>query len=488
MSRLLHKMPVLSVLFLLFASAQGLALNLPGELSDDGISNSVTLRQNNAEQDQLQTPSPTSSPSSAANVSGNNASSHEERRSAMLYSIRQHIMAKLNLEEQPQGAPPNPDFELSPALLASYYAHVEALKQGAGAPEVCSEEETTHFSRHTKLYNPERFMPSEPNPRHFQLSNGDDHKGEETKHSDKDKDDGGLKTSSKSEEASSISPVLYNLRFGGLNFSDTHHLWSIKLQLYKRKATLGLNNKRGTNPVDAVKVFRVIRTFSYGQSMKKYVLLASMNVPSSEDDRYVSFNITSGVKNWLASSPDQTTLELDVQIDTPQRVDTGLSLPPAVVFDIPSHGKGEHNARLLVERLNQLERVGPNREHDNLFRRRKRQTVQGVNNEFCHDNPTTSSCCIRNLTIDFHELGLNQIVYPTVFQSNYCQGECRLNAASASRSTSFLMQLRETNPTAAPEPCCVAHKTRPLTVFMNLNGSVQLRDIPDMIVESCICR
>ena len=471
---------MLGVLFLLFASAHGLALNLPEELSGDGISNSVTLAlQQNNEQDQLQTP----------NASENNTYSPEEQRRAMLYSIQQHIMAKLNLRElPPQDAPSDPDFELPPALLASYYAHVESLKQGAEDTDKCSEEETTHFSRHTKLYYPERYVSEEPNAHRFQLTSGDDEKGEEIKHSDKDKiDDGNSKASSKSQEASSISPVLYNLRFDGLDFSDRGRLWSIKLQLYKRKVTLGENSKRGTNPVDAVKVFRVIRTFDFGQSVKKYVLLASKSVPS-EDEGYVSFNITSGVKNWLASSTDETTLELDVQIDTPQRVDTGLSFPPAVAFDIPFRGKGEHNARLLVERLNEIERVGTNREHDNLYRRRKRQTVQGVNSEYCHDNPSTSSCCIRNLTVNFHELGLTQVIFPTTYQPNYCQGECRLNTASATRSTSFLMQLRETNPTAAAEPCCVAHKTRPLTVFMNIDGQVQLRDIPDMIVESCICR
>lgn len=400
----------------------------------------------------------------------------------MLDSIQQHILAKLNMTELPENVPANATIPAE--LLASYFAHLQSQEQDAGGPQECSEDETTHFSRHSKLYYPDHYAPAEPNSHNFQLYSGDDGKGEEVK--DPKNSNSDVKPSSKgTKKESSVSPVLYNLRFDEFDFSDSDRMWSVKLQLYKRKAPVDVTSKRGMNPIEAVKVFRVLKTYAYGRSTKRYVLLASKNVPS-DDEGYVSFNITSGVKNWVG---EDSILELAVQIDTPQRVDTGLSLPPAITFDVPSHRKGEHNARLVVERLNEIERTGSNRLHDDLYRRRKRQTVQGVNSEYCFNNPSESNCCIKNLTVDFHEdLNWNWIIYPKRFQPNFCKGQCTKRWPSATQSTTFLMQLRESNPTAAPEPCCVAHKTRPLTVFMWLKGEVVLNEFPDMIVDSCICR
>jgi hypothetical protein len=463
-----------------FHPATSFALSLPQDLNYE-ISSTVALQQDSTEIEDLQTSVPTApitTPAPPANASGNNASSFHGERGRLLQSIQQHIIAKLNMRELPPSTPSLKIPEIPAAVMETYHAHLRALEQGADAEEKCGEEETTRFSRYTKLYNPEYYGFSEPNSDHFELGDGDE-KGEEIKNSDK----GGKITPSKKSKTkeSPLSPVLYNLRFDELDFSSSNRLWSIKLDLYKRKAALESNNKRGINPVDAVKVFRVLRTYAYGQLRKSYVLLASRNV-ASEDEGYVSFNITSGVKNWLSGTSDETTLELDVLIDTPRRVDTGLSLPPVVRFDIPSHDKGEHDARLLVERLHEIEGVGINSEG---YRRRRRQ----VNNNFCAENLNTTNCCLRNLTIDFLELDLHTtIILPHTFDANYCQGQCRGDWASASRSTSNIMQLRENNPTAAAEPCCVPHKTRPLSVLMVVNGSVQVNDIPDMIVDSCICR
>ena len=50
------------------------------------------------------------------------------------------------------------------------------------------------------------------------------------------------------------------------------------------------------------------------------------------------------------------------------------------------------------------------------------------------------------------------------------------------------MKYRESNPTAAPEPCCVPHELKPLNVLMELEGELILYEIPEMITDSCICR
>lgn len=320
----------------------------------------------------------------------------------------------------------------------------------------------------------------------------DDKEDKDVKESNKKDDkapDSGAKSSENLVKPPSLPPVLYNLRFDGLNFSEYNRLWSVQLQLYKRKITLPSADenhfRRGINPIENVKVYQVLRRLVAGQLEKRYILLASENF-ASDTDEFISFNITAGIKKWMERSPHATGLELDVHVDTPERVDTGLPLPPVINFEVPSFRKGDHDARLYVEKLSENERLPA---PYNNKTRRKRQTVEGVNNEYCFVHPKETNCCIRELSVHFHDdLGWDFIRYPTSFTPNYCNGGCSTDWPSATDSTTLLMQLRESNPTAAPEPCCIAHKTKSLFVLAEINNVTALHEIPDMIVESCICR
>lgn len=443
----------------------------------------------------------------------------------MLDSIRQQILLKLNLQEPPENLPAATS--IPPSMLSTYYAHLQSVD--ADDSHECSRSEgseATHFSRNLELYYPHNFVSVKLPPDHFQIGkaiillfiiiimtiieekiaknyccslnlmqyfflicagNGDDGKGEEVKEPEK----GTTDTDSDVVKSPSIAPVFYKLEFDNLNLSDINRLWSVQLQLYKRKApSEALSLSRGSNPVENVKVYRVLRNYAYGESRKNYILLASKNIPS-EDEGLVAFNITGGVKDWLQEAQPETSLELTVHVDTPELVDTGLSLPPAIVFDVPSgpgpkgeHNgpKSEHNAHLLVERLNKREVIESN------HLRSKRQLIEGVSREHCINEET--NCCIKDLTVNFQrDLGWDWILYPHSFKPNYCKGECNsLNSPRATKSTEFLMLLRASNPTAAAEPCCVPQKTRSLTVLMRINEVTSLHSFPNMIVDSCICR
>ena len=279
------------------------------------------------------------------------------------------------------------------------------------------------------------------------------------------------------DEDEKSPPMILNLQFDEFDFAS-NQLWLVQLQLYSKKASVvATNNKRGVNFPESVKVYQVIRKLISGTLTKKYMLLAVKNVPS-DSEGYVSFNITSGIKNWLKSDPKHLGLELEVVIDTPEMVDSGLLFPPAITFDVP-----EHKARLLVEVLNEKENLDSHR--------KKRQTIEGINSEYCFNNPSEENCCIRSLTVNFKEdLGIDWIMHPKVYTFNYCNGQCRdPDWSAATRSTEFLIKIRENNPTAAAEPCCVAHDTvsMPLVV-VNPEGRVEVMLISDMIVNSCICR
>lgn len=295
-----------------------------------------------------------------------------------------------------------------------------------------------------------------------------------------------------SSDKDSLPPVLYSLRFDHLDLARASRLWSAVLKLYKRKAIIKSSGiMRGTNPIETVKVFRVVRKSSNGVLKKVYQLFTTKNV-RSEDEGYVSFDITEGIKRWQEGlSQHQQSLELDVLIDTPEIVGNGLNLPPVITFDVPTYGKGERRAQMVVETLSNKENSTAVL-NNAMQRRRKRQTSTGggVNSAYCLNNPSEKNCCIREATVNFRrDLGWNWVILPASFKPNYCSGGCQNPRwPSATKSTEFLTRLRQNNPTAAAEPCCVPHELRSITVLMVLNGRVVLNDIPDMIVKSCICR
>ena len=283
---------------------------------------------------------------------------------------------------------------------------------------------------------------------------------------------------------------MYNLRFDDLDLANSDLISSVKLELFKRKAPSGTQTVvRGINPVENVKVYQVMRTFAFGSTRRYYKLLTSKNV-HTEEDGYESFNITSAIIDWMEKSPAHFNLELDIVIDTPEMVDTGVQFPPVITFDVPSYHKGEKNARLLVEKLDEKELSAGDSLDTNAHERRQKRAIRGAHKDYCFTNPNETNCCVRDLEVNFErDLGITGILFPRSFHTNYCNGACQNPYwPAASNSTKYLIKLRRINPTAAPEPCCVPHTLSELEVIMVINRRVVMRKIPGMIVDSCICR
>ena len=113
------------------------------------------------------------SPSNSSNCTRNSTSedrSFMERKRAMVESVREHMMAKLNLKEVPKSP------TMDAAQLATYRALVQTMQDMDHQERDCGEkEETTHFSKHPRLYHPEVFAPAEaPNLFHLGKDKGSD--------------------------------------------------------------------------------------------------------------------------------------------------------------------------------------------------------------------------------------------------------------------------------------------------------------------------
>lgn len=219
-----------------------------------------------------------------------------------------------------------------------------------------------------------------------------------------------------------------------------------------------------------------------GKPVTHRALIASHSV-QTEDDGYVSFDITHGIKYWLHDWNRTSQLDIEVFIRCPESVSTGLKFLPSVKFDVPyPDSKENNNAQLVFKFL-----TGEITRTDD--RRIKRELNPSINSEYCLSTPDEINCCLRELTINFRKhLNWTWIIAPATIKTNYCQGLCPALWPSATMSTSFLNRLRLTNPTSSPEPCCVAQKVKPLTILIAIEGQLYLSRLQDVIVDSCICR
>ena len=290
-----------------------------------------------------------------------------------------------------------------------------------------------------------------------------------------------------------LSPIVYRLVFSDVDVVPSALLSSADLNLFKRKKNYDSPQiKLDSNPLETVEIYRVLQTTDRDENLISHSVRIGSKLLSTESDGYEQFDVTEVVRDWMQTAGEDrlSDLELKVVIRTAESIETGRFFLPSIEFDVPGvTEKGEKDAQLLISILREEEQQRGSGAGNSTHLRRKRNSHNGVKKQYCFDNPDEQNCCVRELDINFHQdLGWNWVLAPESFQTNYCQGLCPYFWPSATQSTSFLMQLRQTNPTAAPEPCCVANSVKSLTLLMVINGRILLNELPDMTVESCICR
>ena len=196
-------------------------------------------------------------------------------------------------------------------------------------------------------------------------------------------------------------------------------------------------------------------------------------------DKIESFDVTSAVQQYASSGQQLQILDMQVVIKTPVSMTSGLSFPPPVKFVMES-AQGGNSTQLIVALLRRDEVSGTNT---------RRRRSAGVNSTYCVSNLNERNCCLKPLEINFSkDLGWNWIISPKSYKANYCQGLCPSYWPAATTATSFLISYRQSNPTAAVQPCCGTAVLKPLTVLGVTNGAPFLVELPDMIVDSCVCR
>lgn len=274
----------------------------------------------------------------------------------------------------------------------------------------------------------------------------------------------------------SLPPVEYTFKFQ-LSLPSRSQIFSAELRLYKRK-TSKLDSKQ---MFENVQVYYISR--KEGIEIGK-ILVVSKNVDNDVDQQEF-LDVTEAVRKWVSDGSPAEGLELQIVVNCPLSTASGLFYPPTVEFVTEESSEEDDQPRYNMTQLvvaTILEEVAV--ELDN--RKNKRQPV---NSQYCIDNPNRIHCCIHDLEVDFHrDLNLTWIKFPRTFYPNYCQGLCPYpfspNDAILRTVRDFIHQNE-----IGEGPCCGIYSMRSLILLIQdpETGNVELRDVPDMEVDSCIC-
>ena len=162
----IYMLPLLAFLCLLlqFQLAAALALNLPRPVpgnDDSTITNSVETEVETARNAgavhtsrRREQPNPTSPPANCSSNSTEDAAATRYNQSALLSSIQQYMLARLNLTELPAQVA---QVDIPPAQLAAYHARLQAQELSEKEPVECPDQKTTQYARTVHLYSPNEY-------------------------------------------------------------------------------------------------------------------------------------------------------------------------------------------------------------------------------------------------------------------------------------------------------------------------------------------
>ena len=190
---------------------------------------------------------------------------------------------------------------------------------------------------------------------------------------------------------------------------------------------------------------------------------------------YLLFDIARALELWIEASGEELVgeMELEVRIKTPQVINMGHVYRPGIQLEV------ENNSKLIQLVISAAKG------------RERRQTDISTCASSTDAEP---NCCLRPLSINFHDdLNWTWISHPTSAEVNYCDGLCPVFYGHSTEHRFFLSYMRaisaRSNPTAAPQPCCVPSVMKPLHLRAQIsNSNFTTVMLPNVITEGCVCQ
>ncbi|XP_068440343.1 transforming growth factor, beta 1a isoform X1 [Clinocottus analis] len=210
--------------------------------------------------------------------------------------------------------------------------------------------------------------------------------------------------------------------------------------------------------------------------------LTSHFVTNEWKDKWLSFDVTKTLQNWLKGTEDEQGFQLRLFCECGQSgVDSSFS------FAISGIETGRGDTGMLQMMTKQppyiLTMSIPQNSSSRLTSRKKRSTET---KDTCTDQ--TETCCVQRLYIDFRkDLGWKWIHKPTGYHANYCMGSCTYIWNAENKYSQILALYKHHNPGASAQPCCAPQALEPLPILYYVGRQHKVEQLSNMIVKSCKC-
>ncbi|XP_042342624.1 transforming growth factor, beta 1a [Plectropomus leopardus] len=213
-----------------------------------------------------------------------------------------------------------------------------------------------------------------------------------------------------------------------------------------------------------------------------YRYLASRFITNQWKNKWLSFDVTETLQNWLKENEDERSFQLRLFCECGSTSDDrGFS------FTISGISTGRGDTGMLQMMTQQppyiLTMSIPQNISSHLTSRKKRSTDT---KDTC--TAQTETCCVRSLYIDFRkDLGWKWIHKPTGYNANYCMGSCTYIWNAENKYSQILALYKHHNPGASAQPCCVPQALEPLPILYYVGRQHKVEQLSNMIVKSCKC-
>lgn len=345
-------------------------------------------------------------------------------------AIRSQILSKLRLPKEPEPDQAGDEEEIPTPLLSLYNSTKEMLKEQQTEVQTdisTEQEEEEYFAKVLHKFN---------------------------------------MTSKNNTKNSNSLPIFFNISEIRRSVGDYRLLTTAELRMLIKQPTIQTEQR--------VELYRGLGTSA------RY--LASRFITNQWKDKWLSFDVTETLQNWLKGTDDEQGFQLRLFCECSQTsTENGFRFSISGIVT----GRGDIG---MIQKLTQqppyiLTMSIPQNISNHLTSRQKRSTET---KDTC--TAQTENCCVRSLYIDFRkDLGWKWIHKPTGYYANYCMGSCTYIWNAENKYSQILALYKHHNPGASAQPCCVPQALEPLPILYYVGRQHKVEQLSNMIVKSCKC-
>lgn len=343
-------------------------------------------------------------------------------------AIRSQILSKLRLPKEPEADETGDKEEIPPTLLSLYNSTKDLLKEQKSQDHTdisTEQEEEEYFAKVLNKFN---------------------------------------MTGWNNTETTKTKTMYFNISEIRDSVGDYRLLTSAELRLLIKKPTILTEQ----------------RVELYGGLNASARYLASRFITNLWRDKWLSFDVTETLQNWLKGTDDRQGFQLRLFCECGHTIDHSFSF--GISGMLSDRGDTE-TLKMMQPSPYILTMSIPQNVSGHLPSRSKRSTET---RDTC--SAQTESCCVRSLYIDFRrDLGWKWIHKPSGYNANYCMGSCTYIWNAENKYSQILALYKHHNPGASAQPCCVPQALEPLSILYYVGRQHKVELLSNMIVKSCKC-